>query len=92
MLPSVAANSLVFVLLNDTEQLGLQKQGQFADLVEEESATVCQGEGPIAGVHRSSEGATLVSEELATGQLRRHCRAVHHDQFRLVASRIQIVY
>ena len=69
-LPDVAADALEGLLLDHAQQLALQVQRQFADLVEEQGAAVGLGEGAIARGDGTGEGAALVPEELAAGELR----------------------
>ena len=55
-------------LLQDAQQLGLERERQLADLVEEQGAAV--GLLEQAGLARdgAGEGAALVAEQLALGQ------------------------
>ena len=63
--PHVAADALVRALLDDAQQFGLQRNGQLADLVEEQRAPVGQLERSLARGRRAGERAALVTEELA---------------------------
>jgi hypothetical protein len=78
------------VLLQDPQELGLQRQRQLADLVEEDRAAVGLGEQaqPIgAGV---GEGAALVAEQLALDQRLGHRRQVDRDERRLGPRRVVV--
>src|SRR4029077_16879302 len=66
LLPGVAPQPLVGALLHHPQQLGLEAEGELADLVEEQRATVGQGEGSLAGGDGAGEGALLVAEELTS--------------------------
>jgi len=87
--PIVAPHSLVGPLLHDSQQIGLQCQGQLPDLVEEQRTAVGQGERPVASGERPGEGAPLVPEKLAAGELRRDGRAVRHDKVALLRPVLQ---
>ena len=58
-------------VLQDVQELGLQRQGHLADLVEEDGAAV--GELELAGLALvgAGEGAALVAEELGLEELQR---------------------
>jgi hypothetical protein len=61
----VTPNSLVHMILENSKQLGLQREAQFADLIQEEGSA-CRGlESPDARRDCTREGAPLVPEELA---------------------------
>ena len=60
--------------------LGLQGQGQLADLVEEDGAAVRLFEAAHPGHHRAGEGAFLVTEQFALQQVFRQGGAVHLDE------------
>src|SRR5690606_7509214 len=66
--------------LQGAEELGLEGEGELADLVEEEGAALRLLEGALAGGGGAREGALLVAEELALHQLRGDRRAVHGDE------------
>src|SRR5262249_56663045 len=68
---------LEFDSLQHTQQLRLQLQRQFTDLVQEERPTVGELEAPGPRGGRPGEGALLVSEQLALDERRRQRRAVH---------------
>ncbi len=75
-----AADALDHALLQEAQQLGLQRQRHVADLVEKQRAAV--GELELAGrlPHRAGEGALLVAEQLALEQRFRDGRAVDRDE------------
>ena len=75
-----AAQPLELPLLEDAQQLGLQGQGQLADLVEEDGAAVRLFEAAHPGHHRAGEGAFLVTEQFALQQVFRQGGAVHLDE------------
>jgi hypothetical protein len=61
----VTPNSLVHMILKNPKQLGLQRETQFADLIQEEGSACCGLESPDARRYCARERAALVSEELA---------------------------
>jgi hypothetical protein len=61
----VTPNSLVHLILKNSKQLGLQRETQFADLIQEKGSARCGLESPDARRYCAREGATLVSEEFA---------------------------
>ena len=64
----VAPDSLVHMILKNAKQLGLQREAQFADLIQEKGSA-CRGlESPDARRYRARESAALVPEELAFDQ------------------------
>ena len=65
-----AAHRTDFLFLDGAQQLGLQVDGQFADLVEKHGAAVGDGEQSFLGANRAGEGAAHVAEELAFDQRR----------------------
>src|SRR5215831_4834012 len=73
------ADSFEFAFLEHTQQLGLEFEGQIADLVEEQGATVRELEAALTLRYRIRERAALVAEQLALDQGRRQRRAVHGD-------------
>jgi hypothetical protein len=73
---AVAAHRLEATLLQDPEQLRLKLDGQLADLVEQERASVGHLEAARAIAVRSREGALDVTEELALQQAGGDGRAV----------------
>ena len=89
--PRVAPDALERALLDDAQQLGLERHRELADLVEEERAAVGQLERALAGGGRAGEGALLVAEELAPGQRRDDRAAVEDHQPLLVRPRVELV-
>ena len=61
------------------EELGLQRRGEQADLVQEERPAVAAGRGPL-GLARVGEGALLVAEKLGLEQALGDRRAVDVDE------------
>jgi hypothetical protein len=53
------------MILQNSKQLGLQREAQFADLIQEKGSACCGLESPDARRYCTREGAPLVSEELA---------------------------
>src|ERR1051325_8685384 len=66
--------------LQDAQPLGLQVEGQIADLVEKERAAVRQLESALTRVHGAGEGAARVSEQLALDERRRQRRTVDNHE------------
>ena len=65
------ADAFVFLVLDEAQQLGLQRQREVADLVEEQRAAVGlvdPAEGAFGG---SGEGTAVVPEQLAFHQVGR---------------------
>ena len=62
------------------QELGLQLEGQLADLVEEEGGAVRDLEAPLALHDGPGEGALLVPEELALDERGGQRRAVELDE------------
>jgi hypothetical protein len=58
----IAPNALEFLVLDGAEQLRLEFERHFADLVEKERSLMCQFEASDLLRHRSGEGALLVPE------------------------------
>ncbi len=77
---AVRADPLQLPALQHAQQLGLHRQWQLADLVEEQAAAVGQLELATALVHRAGEGATHVAEQLAFHQRIGQRSAVEADQ------------
>src|SRR6185369_9603704 len=75
-----APEAFEFPLLEDAEELGLQRRGDLADLVEEQGARV--GHFELAGLaeDRSGERSFLVAEELAFEQRLGEGGAVDRDE------------
>ena len=82
------SNSLV---LQEAQQLGLQRRRDLADLVEEERAALGGLDAPGLVADRAGEGAARVAEQLAREQLLGQRRAVHGDEGprRRAGSRVQ---
>src|SRR2546422_4461749 len=85
--PSDPADLLV---LQYTQQLGLQAERQVADLVEEQRAAVRHLEQPGLGGMGVRKGAALVTEQLGLDEVLGECRAVHRDE-RGTATRAALV-
>ena len=62
---TVAPNSFIHMILENSKQLGLQREAQFADLIQEEGSACRCLESPDARRDCTREGAPLVPEELA---------------------------
>ena len=75
----VPPDPLEFVLLQNAQQLGLKRQGNFGDFVEEQRAAVGQLEAALALHRRAGEGAFFVAEEFALEEVFRHGGAVDLD-------------
>src|SRR5262245_2008246 len=69
-----------FVRLDDAKELGLQREGKLADLVDEEGPGVREGEHAVAMLDGSREGAAPVTEELTFHQPLGNGCAVQGDQ------------
>ncbi len=94
-----AAYRLVGMVLQETQQFDLQRQGQVADLVEKKGATFGHGHATATGSHRAGKGAAHVAEQLAfqegignggtvhghEGALRAYAVRVHHAREHLFA-------
>ena len=70
----VAADALERLLLQDAQDLGLQRQRHVADFVEEQGAAVALLELADAAAVGAGEGALLVPEQLALQQVLREWR------------------
>ena len=66
-----AADPLTFALLQHAEELGLNLEGDFTDLVEEDRAAVGQLEAAEAFGEGAGEGAFFMAEQLTLHQARR---------------------
>src|SRR6185436_18715556 len=64
-------------VLEDVQELRLERRMEVADLVEEDRASVGELELPRPGLVRAGEGAPFVTEELRLEELARHRGAVH---------------
>ena len=71
---AAAAQSLNLLLLQRSEQFGLQFQRQVADFVQEQRAAVCGLKSSDRLRHRAGECASLVTEQFAFEQARRESR------------------
>ena len=76
----VAPDALELAVLDGAQQLGLEVEGQFADLVEEERAVVGDLEAAPALRVGAGERPFLVAEQLAFDERRRQRRAVQRDE------------
>ena len=74
------ADALELPVLDHPQELGLQLEGQLADLVEEEGAAVGDLEAALALGDGPGESALLVAEELALDERGRQRRAVELDE------------
>src|SRR5690606_39076623 len=72
-------DALVFLVLDEAQQLGLQGQWEVADLVEEQGAAVGLADAALGTFTGAGEGAAGVTEQLALHQLGRQRRAVDGD-------------
>ena len=81
-----AAESREFAVLEDLQQLGLQRRAHFADLVEEHRAVVRELELAGLVLNRAGEGAALEPEQLRFEQLGWQGGTIDLDE-RLVASK-----
>ena len=89
---AVAADSHDLPFFEHAKQLGLCRQRQLSDLVEEQRSGAGVLERAPAQAIRTRERASLVAEELALDELLGQCRAVHGDQrgFRAGSSSMQL--
>ncbi len=74
------ANRLKLSILQHLQQLRLQREIQFGDLIEKQRSTLGHLDASGLGPEGPGEGATLVSEEFALQQRARNGRAVHLDE------------
>ena len=72
-------------ILQDVQELGLQRQGHLADLVEEDGAAVGELELAELALVGAGEGAALVAEELGLEELEGEGGAVDLDEGALAA-------
>ena len=70
------ADAPVAVLLDDLEELGLDREVHVANLVQEQRAAVCDLQEPRLGGDRPRERPLLVAEELGVHQLAGEARTV----------------
>src|SRR4029077_5378328 len=75
-----AADADEFALLKDAQQLGLQRQREFADFVEEHAATFGDLEQPFLLANSAGERPFLVPEQLAFEKRFRQCRAIQRHE------------
>lgn len=66
--------------VEDTEELGLERHGQIADLVEKEDSSIGQLEEPLLSCLGTRVGPFLVAEQLGLHQLGRHSAAIQLDE------------
>ena len=85
-----AADALELVLLQEAQQLDLDRRRDLADLVEEQRAAVGEREPAVLARHRAGERAALVTEQLALEQRLGERRAVQLDE-RAVRARRPLV-
>jgi hypothetical protein len=81
---------LELLLLQRAEKVGLQLQGQIADLVEKESTPIREVESPLGLRASARESASFVAEEFALEQGPGNSRAVQ-DYERSLPSRTLVV-
>jgi len=82
---SFIADTLKPPFLNGAQELALQLEGNFPDLIEEERAAVSRLEPSGAIAHRPGKRAFHVTEELTLEELPRNRRTVHRDQRAITA-------
>ncbi len=82
---AAATHPTDLTLLQNAQQLGLQIEGELAELVQKDRPAVSQLEGPLSGGGRSGVGALLMPKELGLDQGPRHGAAVHHDEGAVLA-------
>ena len=80
------ADALILLLLQDAQELALEREGDLADLIEEERAAVGGFEAAGAVFDRAGEGAFDVAEELALVKLAGDGGAVDADERALGAA------
>src|SRR5262245_24119629 len=68
-------------LLQHAQQLGLERQRQLADLVEEHGAALGAAQHTGLGLARTGERAAHVAEELALDEVARERAAVHRQEW-----------
>jgi hypothetical protein len=78
--PRLRADATHLPGLEDAEEATLEREGQLADLVEEQGAGVRLLEEPPPRPRRPGERALLVTEELALDQRRGHAARVHRHE------------
>src|SRR5579864_6048015 len=80
----IAADTFELLVLDSAEQLRLELERHFADLVEKERTSMRQLEASDLLCHRSGERALFVPKQLAFEQTGRDRRAVHFDEAALL--------
>src|SRR5262249_51782244 len=75
-----ASQPLELLLLQDTQEFGLQLQRNITDLVEKERATTRELESTDAAAESTGERTLLVSKQLAFEQPTRNRRTVERDE------------
>src|SRR5215212_7565965 len=80
------ADPVNLALLQHTEELGLELEGQIADLVEKDGAAMGLLEPADSHLARVGEGALDVSEEFVLEQGSRNAAAVNGDHLRAAAA------
>src|SRR5580700_12305688 len=73
------------MVLQHPEQLGLQLQRDFADLVQEETAFVCEFQAPDLLANRAGKRAFLVSKQFAFEQSGGNRGAIQSDEISVPA-------
>ena len=86
-LRGAAANTLVNAFLKYSQQLDLHGWVHVADFVEENRAAFGEFETTLAGVQRSGECASLVTEQFALQQFTGYGAAVNRNEGSLTACR-----
>ena len=74
------AHALVFALLKQAQEFGLNLQRQFADFIQVKRAAICGGNFALRIRDGTRESAFDVSEHLALQQFLRQARATHGDK------------
>src|SRR5690606_33348728 len=67
--------------LQDTQELGLDTQWDFADLIEQQRSSIGDLEPPVTPLRGAREGPSLVAEELRLDQRLWKRRAVDRDEW-----------
>ena len=75
-----ASETFELLLLDRTEELGLQFEWQIADFVEQQRAAVRRLKAPHSGCHRASKRTSLIPEHLALEQRSGNRRTVDRDK------------
>ena len=77
---AVAADAFKFTFLQNAQKLGLQGGRNFADLVQEDGATMGEFKAAFAFVHRAGKSTLFMAEEFALDQVSRDGGAVDLDE------------